>query len=77
MRRAVRGAVRAAAPEPATAERARTSLSVADQQMLEIARALVSDATAILFDEPTASLAQAERDALFGTMDRLRAKAWR
>ena len=47
-------------------------LSVADQQMLEISRALMSDATAILFDEPTASLAQAERDSLFMTMDRLR-----
>jgi rhamnose transport system ATP-binding protein len=59
--------------EPARAKRA-DDLSVADQQMLEIARALMSDATAILFDEPTASLAQAERDALFRTMDRLRAE---
>ena len=47
-------------------------LSVADQQMLEIARALVSEATGILFDEPTASLAHHERDALFATMRGLR-----
>jgi ABC-type sugar transport system ATPase subunit len=47
-------------------------LSVAEQQMLEVARALMSEATALLFDEPTASLAHAERDALFSTMDRLR-----
>ena len=47
------------------------SLSVADQQLIEIIRALASDANAILFDEPTASLAQAERDSLFATMHEL------
>lgn len=49
-------------------------LSVAEQQTLEILRALVSDAQCMLFDEPTASLAQAERDVLFATMQDLRAK---
>jgi ABC-type sugar transport system ATPase subunit len=48
-------------------------LSVAEQQLLEIMRALVSDARVILFDEPTASLALHERDALLRLMDRLRA----
>jgi len=47
-------------------------LSVAEQQLLEIMRALVSDARVILFDEPTASLALHERDALLRLMDRLR-----
>jgi rhamnose transport system ATP-binding protein len=47
------------------------TLSVADQQMLEIMRALVSTAQAILLDEPTASLAQSERDSLFATLHRL------
>jgi ABC-type sugar transport system ATPase subunit len=47
-------------------------LSVAEQQTLEILRALASDARCILLDEPTASLAQAERDALFATMQGLR-----
>jgi len=47
-------------------------LSVAEQQLLEIMRALVSDARVILFDEPTASLALDERDALLRLMDRLR-----
>jgi ABC-type sugar transport system ATPase subunit len=53
-------------------ERAR-NLSVADQQMLEIMRALRSGARIILFDEPTSSLAQAERDTLFRIMRDLRA----
>jgi rhamnose transport system ATP-binding protein len=57
--------------DPARARRA-GDLSVAEQQMLEIARALVSDATAVMFDEPTASLAHAERTALFATMAQLR-----
>jgi ABC-type sugar transport system ATPase subunit len=59
--------------QPARAKKS-GELSVAEQQMLEIARALVSDATAILFDEPTASLAHTERDALFATMHGLRAE---
>ena len=50
------------------------ALSVAEQQMLEILRALASKTKCILFDEPTASLAQAERDALFSTMHDLQAQ---
>jgi ABC-type sugar transport system ATPase subunit len=49
------------------------SLSVAEQQLLEIMRALVADARVILFDEPTAALALHERDALLALIDRLRA----
>lgn len=48
-------------------------LSVADQQILEIMRAVQSDAKILLFDEPTASLAPAERRALFRLMQDLRA----
>lgn len=58
---------------PAPSARA-GDLSVADQQTLEILRALLSDARCVLFDEPTASLAQAEREMLFRTMHDLRAK---
>ncbi|MDT3444924.1 MULTISPECIES: sugar ABC transporter ATP-binding protein [unclassified Pseudofrankia] len=47
-------------------------LSVADQQMLEIMRALESGARIILLDEPTASLVQAERENLFRIMRELR-----
>jgi ABC-type sugar transport system ATPase subunit len=50
------------------------SLSVADQQVLEILRALVSEARVILFDEPTASLAISEREALFRLINSLRAE---
>lgn len=47
-------------------------LSIADQQVLEILRALQADARIILFDEPTASLAVHEREALHKTMRHLR-----
>jgi ABC-type sugar transport system ATPase subunit len=48
------------------------SLSVAEQQLLEIMRARVADAEVILFDEPTASLALHERETLLSLMERLR-----
>lgn len=47
-------------------------LSVADQQVIEILRALVFDARLILFDEPTASLGILERKALLKLMRQLR-----
>lgn len=47
-------------------------LSVADQQMLEIMRALRLKPRVILFDEPTSSLAGRERQALFAAMRRMR-----
>lgn len=50
------------------------SLSVADQQMLEIMRGIQSRARILLFDEPTAALAPPERQALFALMRRLRAE---
>lgn len=47
-------------------------LQLAHQQMLEILRAISSNARAILLDEPTASLGENEREALFRTLDGLR-----
>ncbi|MBO9195908.1 sugar ABC transporter ATP-binding protein [Rhizobium sp. 16-449-1b] len=50
------------------------SLSVADQQTLEILRAIEANARIILFDEPTTALAPPEREALFKVMRDLRAE---
>ena len=48
--------------------------SVATQQLLEISRALLSDASIILFDEPTSSLPQKDVSRLFEIIHRLKAK---
>jgi ABC-type sugar transport system ATPase subunit len=49
-------------------------LSVAEQQLLEIMRAMAFDARLVLFDEPTASLGVAERRSLLALMERMRAQ---
>lgn len=49
-------------------------LSIANQQMVEIARALTVDAKAVIFDEPTASLTDAEKVVLFDVISDLRAQ---
>jgi len=46
-------------------------LSVAHQQLTEIAKALARDARVLVMDEPTARLAPTEREALFAVMKRL------
>jgi ABC-type sugar transport system ATPase subunit len=46
-------------------------LSVADQQALEIMRGLESNARIMVLDEPTASLAVHEREALYEIIGRL------
>jgi rhamnose transport system ATP-binding protein len=48
------------------------SLSVANQQMLEIMRALAADHRILIMDEPTASLGPAEREHLYETIRGLR-----
>jgi len=47
-------------------------LSIANQQMVEIARALTVDAKAVIFDEPTASLTDAEKLVLFDVISDLK-----
>ncbi|MBF9042917.1 ATP-binding cassette domain-containing protein [Rhodobacterales bacterium HKCCE4037] len=49
-------------------------LSIANQQMVEIARALTVDAKAVIFDEPTASLTDAEKVVLFDVIADLKAQ---
>jgi ABC-type sugar transport system ATPase subunit len=48
------------------------SLSIAHQQMVEIARALVSDAKVLVLDEPSATLPGTEVERLFAVLRRLR-----
>ena len=48
-------------------------LSVAAQQMVEIAKALSQDVRLLILDEPTAALAAAEVETLFGTLRELAA----
>ncbi|MBW3099015.1 sugar ABC transporter ATP-binding protein [Pseudohoeflea coraliihabitans] len=47
-------------------------LSIANQQMVEIARALTHEAKAVIFDEPTASLTDAEKVVLFEVIEDLK-----
>lgn len=49
-------------------------LSIAHQQLVEIARALSCQARILVLDEPTSSLSEAETEALFATLNRLRAQ---
>lgn len=48
------------------------TLSVAQQQMVEIAKALSVDSEIIVMDEPTSSLSEKEVDMLFKTVEKLR-----
>jgi len=49
-----------------------SDLSIAKQQMVEIARALVFNPKIVVFDEPTASLTEHEKQVLFSIIDSLR-----
>jgi len=48
------------------------TLSIARQQMVEIARAQAFNANVVIFDEPTASLTDGEKEQLFATIRELR-----
>lgn len=49
-------------------------LSTAQQQIVQITRALLSDPTIMVFDEPTAALGRREAEALFAAIGRLKAR---
>jgi rhamnose transport system ATP-binding protein len=49
-------------------------LSAAQQQLLQVARALAFDCRVLILDEPTTSLTDAEVDHLFAVLERLRAR---
>jgi rhamnose transport system ATP-binding protein len=55
-------------------DRLARGLSIADQQLVEIAKALTTNARVIVMDEPTAALAGAEVDRLFGIVESLRSR---
>ena len=57
---------------PLNPERRARGLSIADQQIVEIAKALSLDARVIVMDEPTAALSAAETERLFGVARSLR-----
>ncbi|MBI5769060.1 MAG: sugar ABC transporter ATP-binding protein [Verrucomicrobia bacterium] len=48
--------------------------SIAEQQVIEIARALLTKPQVLIMDEPTSSLTQADTERLFATIARLRAQ---
>lgn len=50
------------------------SLSVGQQQMVEIAKSFLSDLKILIMDEPTAALTEHETDGLFKVMDELKSK---
>ena len=50
------------------------SLSIAKRQMVEIARAQAFNANVVIFDEPTASLTDTEKEQLFNTIRELKAR---
>jgi ribose transport system ATP-binding protein len=51
-----------------------SALSIAEQQLVELAKALSVDARVIVLDEPTATLTQREISALFALLKRLKSR---
>jgi rhamnose transport system ATP-binding protein len=55
-------------------DRLARGLSIADQQLVEIVKALTTNARVIVMDEPTAALTTTEVERLFGVVETLRAR---
>src|SRR5262245_11510540 len=67
-------ALLAAIDAPIDPHRLVGELTVAEQQMVQIAAAVGSGARVIIFDEPTSSLSQHETEHLYSLLDRLKAR---
>jgi rhamnose transport system ATP-binding protein len=59
---------------PIDPERIARGLSIAEQQLVEIAKALTRRARVLIMDEPTAALSPVEAQLLFGVVETLRAQ---
>ncbi|KXU35525.1 hypothetical protein AXK11_05900 [Cephaloticoccus primus] len=73
-RQRARGALARLAHEHLDLERPVAEFSIAEQQIIEIARALLSNPRVLIMDEPTSSLTQADTRKLFEVIAQLRAE---
>lgn len=73
-RHQVRAALELLGHPDLTPERLVGTLSIGAQQLVEIARALVSEAEVVVFDEPTSSLPRHDVERLFDVIRRLQSQ---